>query len=86
MGKYYIDYNTGAGNVWVEGTIDDAKSEADNGAAYTQRKIEIKDEAGETVCFRQWWGVEFDPDVTEETEDEVITFGQFGYFGAWQET
>lgn len=38
MGKYYIDYNTGAGNEYAE-TLEEAKALADEGACYTQESI-----------------------------------------------
>ena len=50
--KYYINYNTGAGNKWAD-TLEAAKELADDGAAYTQRPIIIEDEAPEEnpICF-----------------------------------
>ena len=33
--KYYIDYGTGAGNEYVEGTLDEAKKVAEDGLSYT---------------------------------------------------
>lgn len=82
--KYYINYHTGAGDEWIEGTLDEAKEAADDGAAYTQQDITIEDENGDAVCFRPWWGTEYDPDATEDREDEVIQFGSFGHYGEWQ--
>lgn len=84
MAKYYIDYGTGAGNEWVEGSLEEAMEQADKGAAYTQTSYGIQDENGEEIASRRWWGVAFDPKATEETEDEIIDFGKFGYYGAWQ--
>lgn len=81
--KYYINYHTGAGNQTIEGSIDDAMRIADEGAAYTQERITIEDEKEREVAIRPWWGVAYDPDETEDSEDEVIQFGNYGYYGAW---
>jgi hypothetical protein len=83
MEEYYINYHTGAGNEWVEGTLDDAKKVADAGAAYTQENISIEDAEGREVACRVWCGCKFDPNETEDEESEVIQFGDFGFLGAW---
>lgn len=69
MRKYYIDYNTGAGNEEFDGTLEDAQARADAGAAYTQQNIdiyeigdngEIYDECGNvegSVAVRTWYPV-----------------------------
>jgi len=80
MSKYYIDYCTGAGNEYVNGNLDEAKEAADNGAAYTQQPIVIKDEAGNEVTRRPWWGCL----SGIEEEENVIQFGDFGFYGDWQ--
>ena len=79
---FYIKYHTGAGDETAS-TIEEAKRIADDGAAYTQLSITIEDEYGNEVARRPWWGVEFDPDATDETIDDIISFGRFGYYGAW---
>lgn len=81
---YTINYQTGITEE-IEGTLEQAKAMADEGAAYTQQDITILDEKGETVACRSWWGVAYDPDETDETEDEVIQFGSFGHYSAWRE-
>ena len=81
---YYIKYHTGAGDE-TAASIDEAKRIADDGAAYTQQSITIEDEDGNEITRRPWWGVEYDPDETEDTVDEIISFGKFGYYGAWIE-
>ncbi len=81
--KYIIKHHTGAGDIELIGTLEDAMQEADKGIAYTQNDITIFGESGEIVALRPWCGVPFNPDETEETEDEIIDFGAFGYFGAW---
>lgn len=84
--KFLINYNTGAGNKYAEGTLEEAQRIADEGAAYTQQNIDIVDENDNTICTRRWYGVEFDPSVYEDGEDaDVIYFGAFGYYGEWEE-
>lgn len=58
MGKYYIDYNTGAGNEYAE-TLEEAKALADEGACYTQESIHI-------------YEVETDNDIDDETSRQAI--------------
>jgi hypothetical protein len=78
--RYYIDYGTGAGNEWVDGTLDEAKQTADQNASYTQCGIGIfKD--GNEVCYRKWWST---LDDIEEFENP-IQFGSFGYYTDWQD-
>ena len=80
MEKYYVNYNTGAGNFEFEGTLDDVKKEAEKGICYTQENIEIEDKNGNTVAYLPWYGV-------EPEEDDYITeqFGSFGFYGEWEE-
>lgn len=84
--KFFIKYGTGAGDFDFSGTLEEAKAKADAGSAYTQRDYYIENENGEEICRRNWCGVPYDPEVTEETEDEVIQFGSFGHYTAWNET
>lgn len=76
---YTINYHTGAGNFEVEGDLDEAKTQADQGATYTQEPITIDDENGNAVARRSWWGV-----VPEEDAEDIIQFGTFGHYGAWE--
>jgi hypothetical protein len=80
MKKYYINYNTGAGNFEFEGTLDDAKKKAEEGICYTQQDVYIKNEEGNIVACLPWWGV-------EPEEDDYVTeqFGSFGFYGEWEE-
>lgn len=81
--KYYINYGTGAGNEYAE-TLEEAMTIADEGAAYTQQDIRITDaESGDLAASRHWWGVEYDPELDADSEDDVISFGKFGHYGAW---
>lgn len=86
MARYYIDYNTGAGNEWVEGTLDHAKRVADKGASYTQQHITIYtfDEVNLTrvpVTGRSWhW-----QSSGMGRMHNPISFGDFGYYGDWED-
>ena len=77
---YRIRYNTGAGDETAE-TLEAAKSAADEGASHTQQPIVIEDEFGNEVARRQWWGVS---DGWKD-ENDPIRFGEFGFYGDWQE-
>ena len=96
MARYYINYGTGAGNEWITGTLEDAQTAADAGAAYAQESISIYDEDGynathgeyaqdaDPVCMRRWWDVKFDPAEDDAPESDIISYGDCGYYGAWQ--
>jgi hypothetical protein len=81
---YFVKFNTGAGDFEFTGTLETVMLEADKGVAYTQRDVSIENENGKLVAFRRWWGIAFNPDETEEEESEIIEFGSFGYYGAWE--
>lgn len=74
--KYFIDYNTGAGNFEFEGTLEEAIKKAEEGLAYTQQNVYIKTLDGKQVAYLPWWG-------TQPEEDEIVTcqFGTFGFYG-----
>ncbi len=76
--SYTINYHTGAGNFEVEGDLDDAKTQADDGATYTQQPITIEQD-GNVIARRSWWGVE------PEEDGDIIRFGSYGYYGEWEE-
>ena len=87
--KYYIDYGTGAGNKWVEGTLQDAMKQADNGATYTKETygVYLYNEALEEytpVAVRTWYGTQYNADDESLYAEEPITFGNFGFYGDWQ--
>ena len=77
--KYYINYGTGAGNFEVEGTLEDAKIEADKSIAYTQCSVAIEKD-GETVSQRRWIGCEATDD---DREEDIIEYGSFGFYTEW---
>lgn len=78
MKKYIIDYGTGAGNREIEGTLEKAMKDAEQGLAYTQKNVEITTLDGEQVAYLPWYGV-------EPEEDDVVTceFGASGFYGEW---
>ena len=82
---YMIRYNTGAGDEEVNGTLDEAKAIADDGAAYTQQDIVIEDEDGNEVARRVWYGVELTDEYMTDDEDKYITFGSFGFYAPWND-
>ena len=82
MGRYTINYHTGAGDDTINGTLDDAMQAADEGAAYTQQPITICDEDGNAIAQRVWWGTKYDAE--EAGEGNPICFGDYGYYGDWE--
>ena len=79
---YYINYYTGAGNFTYDGTLEEAKKEADKGAGYTQQSYAILDEDENVVAVRRWCGMEYD--MEEDGEENPILFGSFGYYADWE--
>ena len=80
--KYYIRDNAFITPAEVNGTLEEAKAFADERASYTEQSIYITDEYGNSVAYRPWEGVQFDPELEEE--EEIIDFGKWGYYGPWQ--
>lgn len=83
---FWINYHTGAGNVYDIESVEKAKEIADSESAYTQQNIDICESGStEPVATRHWYGTAFDPDLFEDGEDaDVIKFGDFGYYDEWQ--
>ena len=79
MKKYFIDYQTGAGNQSIKGTLEEAIETAIKGARYTQTSITITDDNDNQVATLRWYGVSPDVDEVEE-EDIAVRFGDFGYY------
>ena len=79
MGKYYINYNTGAGNKTIKGTLEEAIETAKNNATYTQENITIKDEKNNLIATLRWYGVSPEVDQVDE-QDIAVRFGDFGYY------
>lgn len=82
--KYTIDYNTGITDEF-EGTLSEAKAEADKNVCYTQQNIDILDENDAVVATRKWWGVEYDENNEDIYEEDPISYGKFGYYSSWIE-
>jgi len=80
MGKFTLNYHTGAGNTEHD-TIDEAM-EAVN-PTYTQESITIDDEDGNEVLCLEWCSLKWDGDGDEE--EPHTDFGDFGYYGQWIE-
>lgn len=78
MKKYYINYNTGANNKYVTGTLEETMQEAEKGITYTQEDLDICNEDGKIVARLPWYGVK--PD-----DEDVVTvqFGDFGFYSEW---
>jgi len=78
MKKYFIDFNTGAGNEYAK-TLEDAKRKAEENLAYTQQDVDIYED-DEIIATMPWWG-------TEPEQDDVVTtqFGNFGFYGQWSD-
>lgn len=83
--KYYINYHTGVGNHWIDGSLEEAKRIADKEAAYTQTDITIEDEEGNEISRRRWCGAEYDPEMLDDDQlqYDIIDFGKFGFYGDW---
>lgn len=77
---YYINYWTIPEYAADADTLEDAMAEADAGAAYTQEPIDIRNEDGETIARRSWYGA---PLSEEGGEDDIIEFGSYGFYGPW---
>ena len=84
---YFIDYNTGVGNEWVVGPLEYAKERADAGIRYTQQDVVIYDVDDNEVVRRDWIPVDYDTQDNEDkdAEDEIVSYGDFGYYGAWSD-
>ena len=80
--RYTIDLQNGI-TVDFEGSLRKAMESADGKAKYTQKDIVILDEFGAEVARRRWYSGPYDPDKMEPTEEEVIQFGELGYYDVW---
>ena len=66
--------------------LEDAMAEADSWIEYTGRNLYL-DEGDESapVMSRTWYSVKFDATEDGYTADEIIDFGDFGFYGPWLE-
>lgn len=64
----------------------DAMTEADNWITYTGRNLYLDDGNEDApIMSRTWYNVKYDATESGYTADEIIDFGDFGFFGAWSE-
>lgn len=78
--EYYINYNTGAGNETVKGSLEAVMKKAEEGLEYTQENVNIYAAGSDKpVATLRWYGC-------TPTEDDVVTcqFGDFGFYGEWE--
>lgn len=78
--KYMIDFQTGIVKE-CDGTLDQAMEMADAMMTYTHQNILIFDENDVEVARRNWYDVAYDPEI--EDENEIVQFGNKGYYSAW---
>lgn len=78
--KYYVKFGTGAGDLEIEGTLEEAKKITEERLTYTQKLVKIENEDGEEVSFLPWCSEA--PD-----EDEIVTaqFGDWGFYSEWHD-
>ena len=83
--KYYICNGTDSRN-FIANALDEVKQLSDELTGYTQTDIYIleivNDEIYKVCCKRQWWGVPFDNEVSDDVNP--ICFGDLGYYGDWE--
>jgi len=82
MEKFYIDFNTGAGNENAE-TLEEAKKIAIDGVSYTQEPVFIYIVSdgvidSKTAAILPWYGVS-----PREDDIVLISYGDFGFYGDW---
>lgn len=77
MSKYFINYNTGAGNIEIDGSIEEAMKLAEEELGYTQQNVSIEQD-GEQIAYLPWWGV-----IPEEDDFVTKQFGDYGFYGEW---
>jgi hypothetical protein len=77
MEKYIIDYLTGVKHVVEVADLDEAKKIAEQGIAYTQQSVVIRDEHCFQISRSYWIG------TPPEEDDEVLTIIGGGFYQAW---
>ena len=56
----------------------------DDWIGYTQANVDIMDSrTGEIIAMRKWYGVPLGK--MHPTEEDPVYFGEFGYYGDWQD-
>jgi hypothetical protein len=77
--KYFVNYNTGAGNFKMMAELDEVIKEAVNNIAYTQQDICITDDNDNIIAVLPW--------INRPSSDEdIITadYGNFGFYAGWE--
>ncbi|SCP99157.1 hypothetical protein [Anaerobium acetethylicum] len=76
--EYYINYNTGGGNFYYEGTLKEAMEAAEEGIAFTGCSISVELNDWE-VATLPWYNV-------AARDGSIVTagYGDFGHYGEWQ--
>lgn len=86
MKKFYVNINPYMEDIEVVGTLEQAMEYADKNISYNQEDILIYEEKenGEykLIARRRWYNV--DIDEAEEDENECISYGAAGHYGAWE--
>lgn len=85
--KFNLSANNGCFEEEIEAeNLDKAKNYADEYASYNQANMYIYDENyDKLLSTRQWWGTPYSPEISEDEEDEIISFGSFDYYSAWED-
>ena len=79
--RYVIDYGIMT-VVYDTDELESVLDEADAGIGYTGHSVVVTDEAGKDVARREWYGV--DIDWADCEDEDVISYGQFGYYTSWR--
>jgi len=76
--KYFVNYNTGAGNFIMTSDLEEVIKETIEGIGYTQKDVTIMGEYYNVVALLPWIN-------RSATEDDIITadYGEFGFYGKW---
>lgn len=75
--KYVVDFGTGVTEECD--TLEEAKKYAEDNCSYTQQSIRIMYD-GEEVAVSRWYGVE-----AGEEDTGIAYFGEFGFYGEWED-
>lgn len=76
---FTINYNNEDVGIIVNGSLEEAMTQADDKAKYTQQPIIIEDEDGNEAARRAWYGYM----QGFEGEENPLRIGDYGYYGDW---
>jgi hypothetical protein len=77
---YKVNFQTGARNKSGFRKIETAKCYAEEYCCYTQQNIIIENEYGKEVAYLPWYGT-----VPDQDDIVIAQFGNFGFYGEWQD-